>query len=163
MKLTSDNIKIVSTDEADDQFNSLFDDNEDLYNMSETRLYPNGLPLEMTFKIIKDDEIAGQIKLNRLRWFNRKAEISLAIKRKYQKNGIGSEALSMILNYAFNKMNLHRVEAEVIENNKPSLSLVKKFHFVEEGRLREAKYSNGKYWDILRYGLLKEEYRANRK
>lgn len=161
MKITGDNIKIVSVDETDDQFDSLFDDIEDLYNMSETRLYPEGLPLEMTLKIIKDDEVVGQIKLSRIRWYNRKAEISLAVKKNYQKNGIGREALSLILNYAFNKMNLHRVEAEVIENNKPSLNLIKKFHFIEEGRLREAKYSNGKYWDILRYGLLKEEYRAN--
>jgi RimJ/RimL family protein N-acetyltransferase len=35
---------------------------------------------------------------------------------------------------------------------------VEGFGFVLEGRLREAKYNNGKYYDILRYGLLKKEF-----
>lgn len=158
MIVKSKNLNIVFTENEETQQDSLFDDIDDLYNMSETRLYPKGLPLEMAFQIKRENEIVGEIKLNRIRWFNRKAEISLAIKKQFQKKGYGSEALSSLLNYAFNKMNFHRLEAEVIEYNEASIKLVNKFNFVEEGRLREAKYSNGKYCDIIRYGLLKKEF-----
>ncbi|MDZ7764675.1 MAG: GNAT family protein [Melioribacteraceae bacterium] len=158
MILKSKNLDILFTENEETQQDSLFVDVDDLYNMSETRLYPKGLPLEMLFQLKREDEVVGEIKFNRIRWFNRKAEISLVIKKEYQKKGYGSEALYSVLNYAFNKMNLHRVEAEVIEYNKASIKLIRKFNFVEEGRLREAKYSDGKYWDIIRYGLLKKEF-----
>ncbi len=157
MKLEGKNIKITSTEKSDKEFDSLFENEVDLYNMSETRLYPKGLPLEMVFKIESGNEVVGQIKLTRIRWFNRKAEISIAVKKNNQKKGIGTEALKIILDFAFNKMNLHRLEAEVIEFNEASIKLVEKFGFKREGQLREAKYSDGKYWDIIRYGLLKNE------
>ncbi len=56
-------------------------------------------------------------------------------------------------------MNLHRLEAEVIENNSPSIKLVEQLGFKLEGKLREAKYTEGGYIDILRYGILKNEYK----
>lgn len=158
MILKSKNLDIVFTENEETQQDSLFVDVDDLYNMSETRLYPKGLPPEMAFQVKLESDVIGEIKLNRIRWFNRKAEISLAIKKQFQRKGYGSDALSLLLNYAFNKMNFHRLEAEVIEYNEASIKLVKKFNFVEEGRLREAKYSEGKYWDIIRYGLLKKEF-----
>ena len=55
-------------------------------------------------------------------------------------------------------MNLYRIEAEVIAFNKVSVKMVEGLGFVKEGILREAKYSNGKYWDIYRYGILRSEY-----
>ena len=67
------------------------------------------------------------------------------------------------MEYAFNKMNLHRLEAEAIEYNKASISMLEKFGFVLEGTLREAKYSDGKYWGVYRYGLLRQEYLKHHK
>ena len=55
-------------------------------------------------------------------------------------------------------MNLYRLEAEVVDGNEASLKMVKKMGFKEEGRLREAKFVNGEYRDLLRYGLLMREY-----
>lgn len=56
-------------------------------------------------------------------------------------------------------MNLHRLEAEVIETNSASIKLIEKFGFKKEGVLREAKFQNGKFIDIYRYGLLRSEYK----
>ena len=56
-------------------------------------------------------------------------------------------------------MNLHRLEAEVVANNKVSINLIEKLGFKKEGTLREAKYSNGTYYDIYRFGLLRKEYK----
>ncbi|NIT99570.1 MAG: GNAT family N-acetyltransferase, partial [Nitrosopumilaceae archaeon] len=90
--------------------------------------------------------------------FNRKAEISILISPEYQDKGYGKEALLMLMRFAFKKMNLYRLEAEVIDYNDKAKSLFEKVGFIPEGRLREAKYNDGKYYDVLRYGMLRHEY-----
>ncbi len=132
---------------------------DDLFSMSEVSLYPESTPTEMVFRIEHGEDLVGEIRFKSLRWFNRKAELSIIIKKEFQKKGFGKSALKMIVDYAFNKMNLHRLEAEVIENNSPSIKLVEQLGFKLEGKLREAKYTEGGYVDILRYGILKNEYK----
>ncbi len=77
-----------------------------------------------------------------------------------QAKGYGEKALGAIIEFGFKRLNLYRLEAEVIDGNIPSVKLMRKFGFVEEGRLREAKYVNGIYKDLLRFGLLRKEYSA---
>jgi [ribosomal protein S5]-alanine N-acetyltransferase len=59
-------------------------------------------------------------------------------------------------------MDLNRVEAQVHPNNLPSLKLLKGFHFIEEGRLRQGGYWAGQYHDMLQYSLLKTDWLAAR-
>ncbi len=72
--------------------------------------------------------------------------------------GYGLKALQSIIEFGFNRLNLYRMEAEVIDGNLAPLKLMVKTGFTEEGRLRKAKYVNGEYKDLLRFGLLREEY-----
>ena len=75
-----------------------------------------------------------------------------------QDQGHGSLALQAIIEYAFKRLNLYRLEAEVIDGNLSSLKLVDKAGFTAEGRLREAKFVDGEYRDLLRFGLLRREF-----
>jgi len=70
-----------------------------------------------------------------------------------------SEAVSTILDYGFEQMNLHRVEALIGKDNMASLSLVKKFGFTQEGILREHYFTNNTMEDSVIFGLLRHEYR----
>ena len=158
MILKSGQAVLKSTSSSDDELKELFQDPKILNNMTETRLYPKKTPTEMIFRIERDDKLIGELKFHSIRWFNRKAMLSVILIEEYQKKGIGTEALKTAIKFAFEKMNLHRLEAEVIEFNQPSKKLVEKLGFKLEGTLREAKYSGGKYWDIYRYGLLRKEY-----
>ena len=117
------------------------------------------MPTEMIFRIEKESTLIGEVRLKNLRWFNRKAELSIIVHKEQQGQGYGKEVLEYLIDYAFNKMNLHRLEAEALEFNEASVMMLEKIGFHLEGRLREAKYHNDKYWDILRYGLLKSEYK----
>ena len=132
---------------------------DDLFSMQEVSLYPESTPTEMVFRIEHGKDLVGEIRFKSLRWFNRKAELSIIIKKEFQKQGFGKSALKLIVDYAFNKMNLHRLEAEVIETNFPSIKLVEQLGFKLEGKLREAKYTEGGYVDILRYGILRTEHK----
>lgn len=127
-------------------------------NLTEKWTYPEGMPDSMTFDLFVDDVIIGQAAFKSMRWFNRKAELSLFIHPEYQGKKIGTSVLKAMISHAFNHLNLHRLEAEVIAYNIPGIKLIERMGFVREGCLREARFFEGKYHDIFRFGLLKSEY-----
>lgn len=157
--MKTERIEIIPISDDDERIENLIHSSPDATNMSEIHLYPQNTPTEMSFAIIHNSEFIGYIKLTRIRWFNRKCELSIMIDKLHQGKGLGSEALKTVIDYAFGKMNLHRLEAEVIEFNKASIKLMENFGFVKEGVLREAKYHNSKYYNIYRYGLLRNEWK----
>ena len=162
MIIKSDNLVLKTVDQISDSLKAKMVLDNEITSMTEVKLYPPNLPTEFTFEIINDENVIGELKLKSFRWFNRKAELSIFILKEFRNKGFGKEAISTIIKYAFEKLNLHRLEAEVIEYNEGSKKMVEGFGFILEGRLREAKYSNGKYYDILRYGLLKSEFNKGR-
>jgi len=72
----------------------------------------------------------------------------------FRGKGFGKAMLAESIDYAFNEMNMHRLTAEVYEYNESSIALLKSLGFSEEGRLKEAKFHNGEFWDIIVYGIL---------
>jgi len=147
-----------STIADDPELKKLQEDARILKHMSETRMYPFAMPSQMSFRIESEGKVIGEVSLKTIRWFNRKAEISIFIVPEYQGKGYGKRALKKIMELAFGTFNLYRLEAEVMEFNEPSIRLMESLGFKLEGRLREARYVDGKYWDILRYGILRREF-----
>ena len=81
-------------------------------------------------------------------------------KEEFKQKGFMREALEFVINYGFTEMNLHRIEAMVSPANIPSLKLLQRFGFSEEGLLREHYLINGKYEDSKVYSLLQKEFQA---
>lgn len=77
----------------------------------------------------------------------------------YKNKGIMSEVIVSILNYGFNNMNLERIEAFVSPNNMPSIRLLKRMKFKEEGLLKDHYFENNKMDDSIVFALLKSEYK----
>lgn len=87
------------------------------------------------------------------------AEIGYSLDKNEHKNkGFMTEALEAIIEYGFREMKLNRIEALLAEYNVPSLKLVNKFGFKQEGVLRKHYLVNGKYEDSLIFSLLQDEY-----
>lgn len=78
--------------------------------------------------------------------------------KEYWGQGYGKEALSILLNYAFQELNLHRVSLRVFSFNEKAIKLYKNLGFKEEGNSRQSLYRNGHWHDILHMGILKEEF-----
>ncbi len=72
--------------------------------------------------------------------------------------GLMQEALTAILPYGFNTMNLNRIEAQIHPNNTASLKLMPKLGFAHEGHLREVGFWGGQFHDFMQFGLLKREF-----
>lgn len=158
MIIREKNLKLKLSDKDEPELKKLNAESDDLENMSEVRMYPANMPVEMVFSIELEDKLIGEFRFTRMRWFNRKSELSIILKKEFQGKGYGTLVMKKMIEFAFNKMNLYRLEAEVVEFNEISIKMIEKLGFKKEGVLRKAKYSNGRYYDILRYGLLKDEW-----
>ena len=107
----------------------------------------------------KDEgEILGLISLLCIDNINRSAVLHIMIgNQKNRGKGIGTYAVRTMVMHAFNNLNLHRIELDVLENNKAAIRLYEKTGFVKEGIRRKSTYKNGKYVNMIVMGLLKEE------
>lgn len=98
----------------------------------------------------KDDTPVGFIMLNKISHTHRNCTLGIVIgEKEVQGKGFGKEAMELILNYAFNTLNINKVTVEVVEINKNALALYKKLGFIKEGRLRQQFYAEGKYLDVV--------------
>lgn len=75
-----------------------------------------------------------------------------------QRKGYMTEAVSPIIDYGFNEMQLNRIEAYVTPDNKPSLNILKHNGFHYEGLMREHHCANGKLNDLACYSLLTKDH-----
>ncbi len=74
--------------------------------------------------------------------------------------GHGTEATRLILRYAFHVLNLNRVWLHVYEYNPRAIRVYEKVGFRIEGRLRQDVFYDGRYWDTVSMGILREEWEA---
>jgi RimJ/RimL family protein N-acetyltransferase len=69
-----------------------------------------------------------------------------------------SEALRLLVDFAFGSLGLHRLEADVDPRNGPSLRLLERLGFRREGLLRERYHAQGEIQDSVILGLLAPEW-----
>jgi RimJ/RimL family protein N-acetyltransferase len=96
----------------------------------------------------------------RIDWKNRVGNVGIVIgKKEYWGKGFGTEAMQLLVNYAFNTLNLHRVELDTYSHNIRAQKSYTKIGFKIEGTKRDAVYIDGKYRDVVVMSILKEEFR----
>ena len=83
-----------------------------------------------------------------------RAELGYILNPAYWRKGLMQEALSVVLEYGFNVMKLHSVEAHVNPNNMPSIKLLEKNGFIREAYFKENYFYNGRFLDTAIYSLL---------
>lgn len=105
------------------------------------------------------DRLIGGTGLHHLDHRNRHAMfgISLGDKSTWGK-GYGAEATRLMVRHAFETLNLNRVWLHVYEYNARGLRAYEKVGFKLEGRLRQDTFRDGRYWDTLVMGLLRDEW-----
>ena len=90
------------------------------------------------------------------------AFIGYSLDEKFTGRGIATEAVGLMLKLAFEELRLHRVEAYIAPDNIPSIKVIEKNDFKQEGLLRKLLYINGQWIDHYLYALLDEEYYRNK-
>jgi len=111
------------------------------------------------FAIEVNKKHIGNIGLHGIDWINRKAELGIMIGEKdYLNKGYGTDAIKTTLRYAFNKMNLHKIQLRVYEFNKRALKCYEKCGFKKEGVMREDLFRDGKYYNAVFMSILRSEF-----
>ncbi|MCJ8282257.1 MAG: GNAT family N-acetyltransferase [Rivularia sp. ALOHA_DT_140] len=85
------------------------------------------------------------------------AEIGYELSKAYWRQGIMTEALTAMIKFGFEKMDLNRIEATVMLDNIASMTLLEKLGFTQEGILREYGFWKGEFHDLKMFSLLKKE------
>jgi RimJ/RimL family protein N-acetyltransferase len=102
-----------------------------------------------------------------IRWwrpFSTTADLGLVIAEKHLRGqGLGTEATKLLVDVAFNQHNMHKAELFTRADNKAAVMAVRNCGFKLEGRHRDEVYFNGKYYDGLSFGLLRNDYDKRKK
>lgn len=103
--------------------------------------------------------IIGRCGLHNWNKEHNRAEIGYnMLDENFKEQGFMTEAVRAIIDYGFNTLKLHRLEALVGSNNAPSLKIIENNHFIKEGLLRQHFYVADKYEDSVVFSLLRNEY-----
>ncbi len=114
-------------------------------------------------RTLTDDRLIGFVGLFDIQWHAGVAFVGIGIgDKEYWGKGYGTDAMRLILRYAFEAMQLRRVSLDVFEYNQRAYRSYLKAGFVEEGRARQYLHRDGRRWDLIYMGILREEWLAGR-
>ncbi len=105
-----------------------------------------------------EGEIVGGINLNSIDERNGTFSIGMQIDRDHRGKGYGTDAMKIVLRYAFNERRLNKYCGSVLENNTASEKMLKKLGCTQEGIRRQMVYTRGKFMDEILFGLTSEEF-----
>lgn len=107
-----------------------------------------------------DGAMIGNIGLHKINWKDRVATAGVALMNPaYHNKGFGTEAGHLMLQFAFETLNLHKVESRVFASNPRSIALHETLGLRREGRLRRHVFINGRYIDMFCYGVFLVQWR----
>jgi RimJ/RimL family protein N-acetyltransferase len=115
------------------------------------------------FSIIEKDgnRLLGNCGLSEVKQIYRKGMCGIFIGEEADRGkGYGTEALRLLLGYAFDTLNLHNIALKVFDYNEGAIACYKKVGFQEVGRRRECYFVRGRYHDQVLMDILEDEFRS---
>ncbi|HEU5012611.1 MAG TPA: GNAT family protein [Roseiflexaceae bacterium] len=107
-----------------------------------------------------DDALLGYVELDGILWAQRVGGLAIVIGERAERGkGYGHAAMQLALRYAFDELNLHRVQLTVFSYNTAAIRLYERLGFQREGVYREFLERDGQRHDMFLYGLLRREWK----
>ena len=104
-------------------------------------------------------KLIGIIGHYRIQPENHRCEIGYMILPQYNGHGIVTEAIKLVLEYGFDDLQMHSIEAVIDSENKASERGLQKNGFVKEAHILENELWDGKFWDTVIYSILKRNFK----
>ena len=112
-----------------------------------------------TIRARENDRLLGKAIFEWVDWANGNSYLNLGIGSGQDRGkGLGTQALGLLLRFAFAELSLFRVSIVIPEYNTAAIALVRKFGFIEEVRRRKAILRDDQEYDLLAFGLLRSEW-----
>jgi RimJ/RimL family protein N-acetyltransferase len=109
---------------------------------------------------VSSGELAGEALLYGIDAHNRSAHAGLALRPAFRGRGLAVPVLELLCRYGFGIRGLHRLQLETLADNEPMIRAAMRAGFVEEGRLRDARWVDGGFVDELVLGRVSGSERA---
>lgn len=106
----------------------------------------------------KTGSFIGDLAYWKIDFKNSRGQLGYTLKPEYWGKGLMKEALIQVIDFGFNQLGLHSLEADINTENENSRKLLKKLGFKKEAYFRENYYYNGAYLDSEIYSLLKTDF-----
>jgi ribosomal-protein-serine acetyltransferase len=113
---------------------------------------------ELSFVILYNNNLVGRVGLHHIDNENKIAAIGYWLCKAAEGKGIITKVCNEIIHYAFEKMNLNRIEIKAATNNLKSQAIPKRLNFSLEGILKQADFVNNEFLDLNLYALLKKDW-----
>lgn len=122
-------------------------------------LYKSDRDIVLGIVIKANDKLIGSTGLHRIDWKNRHALFAILIGDKTEwDKGYGTEATQLMTRYGFETLNLNRIYLWVYGFNQRGIKAYEKAGFKKEGVLRQSHFHQGRYYDTMVMGILREEW-----
>lgn len=113
-------------------------------------------------RTLSDNRFIGDVGLFAIKWNHGDAFMGISLgDREYWGKGYGTDALRVLLRYAFTELNLHRVSLSTLQANDRAIRSYEKAGFVHEGRMRQVSKYEGRRFDEVFMGILRGEWLSN--
>lgn len=114
----------------------------------------------VNFAIEVDGRYAGGCGFVGIDHLHRRAELGIFVGDKaLWGRGVGSEAMTLLVDYGFDYLNLHRIFLRVFAENERAIRVYQRVGFQHEGRFRDAEWRHGRWHDMLFMSVLESEWR----
>lgn len=112
---------------------------------------------------LDEDALLGYVELDGILWSHQNGWVAIGLgDRENWGKGYGREAMELALRFAFDELNLHRVQLTVFSYNERAINLYENMGFTREGVFREHLQRDRQRHDMYLYGLLRREWEASR-
>jgi RimJ/RimL family protein N-acetyltransferase len=111
--------------------------------------------------MIECGTLIGEVRLDHVNFTDRRASLAIGILDAARLGqGLGTEAIMLVLAYAFDTLGLHRVALRVLAYNERAIRSYRKCGFTVEGRERESALVGGTFYDDIMMGILDHEFQS---
>ena len=119
----------------------------------------NSKEIKLGICLKENNELIGFVSIIDIDWINRSARSPIMLgDKKYWGKGLATEALLLILKFAFYERGLNRIWGHILENNRGSQKVYLKCGYKKEGVFRSSIYKNGKYQNQVILSVLREDF-----
>ncbi|MCL6571663.1 MAG: GNAT family N-acetyltransferase [Bacillus sp. (in: Bacteria)] len=108
--------------------------------------------------ILYNGELVGSIGLHQIDWHNSMTNIGYYLSKNAEGHGVMTRSVQSMLNYAFLQLGLNRIEIRCGVKNRKSRAIPERLGFMTEGKIRDGEQLNGRYHDLIVYGLLARDW-----
>lgn len=156
--LSVDHLPLVMTWVNDREVMQYFALRQERIEEAEEKRYLERLVASSTdhaFSVFDGDEYVGQVSINQIYRPAKNGRVFLVVRKAMQGKGYGTAALDALVAQAFGPLDLHKLWLIVRRDNKKSQAMYLRAGFEFEGVLRDEYCVNGRYFDMVRMGLVR--------